>query len=199
MCGEMQTRVLGALADGDCRTSEVLSEALDLRRKQVVDAVHRLVDRELVVRTEIGCYRITEAGRAALDTGAVLTSGPNAPFGAPARRQRVTLRDKLWRAMRIRAARGQKFTVRELLPLAEAGDEKAGLSNAGKYVAALGRAGYLAALARQRPAALTSNGEKRYALVRDSGPAAPVVRVRQGTVWDPNTGAEHRLDDEAGS
>ena len=134
-------------------------------------------------------YRITSAGRAFLDSGKRVTSGPRGPETGR-RRYTGTLRERVWRAIRIR----RKFSALEIIPLVVKGAEKDAESNVGKYLRALTRSGFLAALpSRERGTAPTSNGFKRYLLVRDSGPQAPLWRMGRSTVYDPNTEEEHRL------
>ena len=72
------------------------------------------------------------------------------------------MRDKLWRAMRIKS----KATIGELLELADE-DAVAAMSNAQRYCLALQRAGFLRRLRRAPGTRPTSNGHVRYQLVRE--------------------------------
>lgn len=181
MSGEHVNAVLAALGSGECRTIDVLAEILPLTRAQVSSACARLISRALVVRIETGCFRATGDGLVALARGVDIKSGPRGPrpAGAPARRVRhVTQRDRLWQAMRIKG----KFSVPELLELAGGS-----AANAQRYLARLARAGYLLELPRRGAGtAPTSNGFKRWALIRDTGPLAPLWRPRLRQVFDPN-------------
>ena len=70
------------------------------------------------------------------------------------------------------------------------GGERDISSNIGKYLRGLERAGYLVRMPkREAGTALTSNGFARWWLPddKDTGPRAPVLSVRKGTVYDPNT------------
>lgn len=109
--------------------------------------------------------------------------GPKGPHGKPHVVQ-GTLRQKAWRAMQIKG----KFTLADLVrnALAEDGAAKDPRNNLGRYVKALCRVGVLAEMKRRAtPTSPTSNGEKRWMLVRDLGRQAPVVRSLT-EVYDPN-------------
>lgn len=96
-----------------------------------------------------------------------------------------TLRQRAWRAMQIK----QKFSLSDLVRNAvpEGSQDRDPRNNIGRYVAALCKAGVLAEMRRRMPpTSLTSNGEKRWVLVRDLGRQAPVVRAG-GYVFDPNS------------
>ena len=143
-----------------------------------------------LIALENGRYNLTPAGRAFLDSGKRLTSGPRGP--QPGKRLfKGTLRERAWHAMRIR----QKFSLGEILEIAARGKERDAESNVGKYLRALRRAGFLTEMRRKKEEgdAPTSNGVKRYLLVRDSGPQAPRWLPRRGLVYDPNTEQEHPL------
>lgn len=112
-------------------------------------------------------------------------SGPKGPHGKPHVIQ-GTLRQKAWLAMQIKG----KFTLSDLVRNAvPAGSTpKDPRNNLGRYVATLVRVGILAELKRRMaPTSPTSNGEKRWMLVRDVGRRAPVVR-HATAVFDPNSG-----------
>ena len=181
-----QMEVLSALEGRDCLTTEQIAAQTGLARRAVVSGAACLISRGYLERAEVGCYRLTDAGREARLTGAPLTSGPNGPLSQarPKKRRRRTFRDRLWAAMRLKG----KFTVGDLLDVVR-GDGEDGYDNALRYCRALEAAGLLNRLARRAPGtAITSNGFIRFALIRDPGPAAPVVRAG-GRVWDPNAGA----------
>lgn len=184
----IQTAVLASLPPGDCLTVEALAASSGLTRRQVVFGAAGLIGRGYAERAEIGCFRLTEAGADARTNGVRLTSGPLGPLSQALRRQkRTTLRDRLWRALRIKG----KATVGELLEAA-GGDTNGAVNNAQHYCRALRRAGYLRRMRRRIPGTSpTSNGFIRYQLVRDSGSQAPVVRA-DGTVFDLNTREDHR-------
>ena len=179
------TRVLRVLPEaGACVTVPEIAAASRLTRKEVSSALVVLHGRGLVKRQRPGCYLVTEAGALARRSGEAITSGPCRPHsgrrkanGAP------TLRDKAWRAMRAL----QKFTLGDLLEVTEAGGRNPS-SNLGRYLRALVAAGYLAELRRREPgSAPTSNGYKRYLLLRDSGLQAPRISQARHEIYDPNT------------
>jgi len=105
------------------------------------------------------------------------------------------LRERAWWVMRRRGV----FTLPELLATLADGCERDAVSNLGKYVRALSRAGILRAEARRAPGgAATSNGFLRYRMAVDNGRAAPVWRAAKGEVYDPNTGDVFPLASHAG-
>lgn len=116
-----------------------------------------------------------------------MSPGQTAP-----RTQTWGLRARAWWVMRER----RQFTVQGLLRIVADSRHSDAASNLGKYVRALTRAGILAEDGREPPASPTDNGVKRYRLVRNTGPRAPVWRASQGKVYDPNTGTDHPLDAE---
>jgi hypothetical protein len=63
---------------------------------------------------------------------------------------------------------------------------KGAKSNLQKYLQHLKRAGYLAEVKRAAPTSLTSNGEKRYLLIRNTGPLAPILKITKAQVFDQN-------------
>ena len=124
-----------------------------------------------------GVHTITEQGRQALASGQKLTSGP-CPRKAQAR-QRRSLRDKAWSAMRGR----DFFSVEDLLfLLLSDGDSTTAQRNLQGYVTALEGAGYLVRK--------NSKGPRRYRLRLDmnTGVLAPAWNKSTRTVTDPNTG-----------
>lgn len=173
--------VLAALDRDSCLTTEFLAITTGLSRKSIVAAVATLIGRGLADRREVGCYTLTAEGESFRAAGKEIKSGPNGPLNLAAvrRPRRTTQRDRLWSAMRIL----KKFTLGEILTLAGDGSE----SNAQHYIAALAGAGYLRQMhRRERGTSLTSNGFKRWQLIRDTGPAAPIWRKQRGELFDPN-------------
>lgn len=159
-----------------------LAAAVGANKREVVLAVHRLKQRGLVVSAGLGQYAATEAGRAFLTAGREVKGGQDTP--RPRTRTRG-LRQRAWWVMRARRV----VSLPELLSTLADGSERDAGANLAKYVRVLARAGYLAELP-QRMAGQSpqSNGYKRYRLARDNGRLAPVLRQRQGAVYDPNTG-----------
>lgn len=167
---------------------DALAEALGLSRKRVSESAAGLVKLGFLERLEPGEYQLTEAGAVVLAEGTLrLKSGPKGPMP---RKTPVGLRKKAWAAMRTRP----KFTVGDLLELVADGSEKDAPNNLSQYVAALEKAGFVVKLPRKKAGeALTSNGFNVYLLVRNTGSKAPVWRVKDGAVYDPNTGCLHLL------
>lgn len=186
--------ILTAIADAyhvDCVREADLVHSTGLTATQVEQACLKLRKHGLLEKCEQGCHTITEAGRIAMAEGKQIKSGPHGKHTAP-KVNKNSLRIRVWRAMRIRG----KFSIPELAMLVAQGGEKDIISNIGKYVRALQKAGYLAEMIkREKGNAITSNGHKRYWLLpeRDAGPQAPVWRVAANTVYDPNTELEHAL------
>lgn len=184
--GKAPGALLQALSDGSCRTIADLADALDLTRRQVSDAAACLLRRDYLMRMSAGCYRLTDEGAAAAATGEVITSGPKGP------RDRVriaphSLRARAWRAMRVR----RRFTLHDLISDAATAADRAPDDNIGRYLRVLRASGYLAELPnRARGTPPTSNGFKRWMLVRDTGPLAPVVLSKIAAVHDRNTGED---------
>jgi|GEM_PF-745261 hypothetical protein len=158
----------------------VLATLSDKPRGDVVKAVQRLKRRGLVAAVEPGLYAATEAGRAFVQAGHAVASGQ----GVKPRRRTRGLRQRAWWVLRVRGV----VTIPDLLMTLADGAERDAHANLSKYLHALCRAGFVAEIGRSAGAAPTSNGHKRYKLVRNNGRQAPVVRQRQRTVFDPNSG-----------
>lgn len=178
----IQTRILHGLGDA-CLMIGGIAEELGLSRAQVSQAAAFLIARGFVERIERGCFRLTEAGRAARDHGVTIETGVTGAVRALRVPKRATIRQRAWNAMRIT----RTFTVADLTTaVARPGDGDVE-ENLRRYVNALTRSGYLARAARRRPGtAPGSNGYAIYSLVRDTGPVAPVVSRKQGAVHDFN-------------
>lgn len=177
--------LIGEAAPRECITEEKLAELSGLASTVIGTSCWKLRRHKLLEKTGRGCYKLTPAGRAAVAQGRKIRSGPNGPHTGVRQVKGETLRARAWRAMRIKG----KFTIEDLALLsAQTGAERDMESNIGKYVRALGRAGYVRQLP-VREAALTpkSNGCVRWQLVQDTGPLAPVWRASRNVVWDPNT------------
>jgi len=161
--------------------------------RQVAAACAKLVEHGYLKREEYadcsvkpGCYRLTSTGLAALDEGTKLTSGPKGPTGPKARPD--SLRERAWRLLRIRRKASAPELVALLLDASE-GDQAVSRAqnNLHKYLRALLRAGYLAEMRREAPQSPTSNGVKRFLLIRDTGPLSPLLQS-QDKVFDQNEG-----------
>ena len=171
-------------ATEDCLTLDELDEVTSLSRRDIAKAMGKLILRGYAERIEIGCFRATEAGRAAQASGEVITSGPSGPHTAVASRpQASTLRQRAWDTMRM----GGAFSIPDLLVAADNGEDVAATSNLQRYLKGLERAGYLTVLpVRERGTRPTSNGFRRFRLTDDTGEIAPVVRPKDKEVYDHN-------------
>lgn len=176
---------------------EAITQESGLQSKQVINACDKLIahgylTRQLYAdgRPKPGRYLLTAEGRIALEAGANLKSGPRRAHGKP-RDTSGSLREKVWRLLRIR----QKLSVPEALGVLCDGHasakqiERTG-ENVQKYLRALRATGYLVDMRREPGAKATSNGFKRYLLVRDTGPLAPTRRSKD-RVYDLNEDREY--------
>ncbi len=175
----------------ECVTIERMCEITSFNATQVERAALKLRKHGLMEKTEQGCHTLTDAGKAAVASGSTLRSGPREKHTAT-RVNKNSLRVRVWRAIRLR----RKFSIPDLCMLVAQGGEKDIVSNIGKYVRALCKAGYLVKMPkRERGIAITSNGNIRYWLPdeQDTGPMAPIWRVAANTVYDQNTETERAL------
>lgn len=168
-----------------------IATAVSGRNKDVVMAVQRLKGRGLVRIEGRGLYVATDLGHAFVAQGRQIAGGQDSP--RPRTRTRG-LRQRAWWVLRARGV----VSLPDLLATLADGSERDAHSNLSRYLRALERTGYLAPLAQRQPGqAPTSNGHKRYRLVRDTGRQAPVVRQTHSTVFDPNSGEVFALGGEA--
>jgi len=186
--GDLQIRLLKEVGPDQCLTIDVLADAMQTTRHIVSLVATRLITRGYLERAEIGCFRLTGEGKTALAEGRKITSGPIGPHtGVRKPNRNSTLRKRLWNAMRVLG----KFTISDLVSNAARGEEKDAYNNARRYVRGLDRAGYFRNLRGVKGNSLTSNNLKRFALIRNSGPEAPMLRPSKSEVYDPNTGEAH--------
>ncbi len=184
---------IGEHAPNECVTESRLMELTELEERQVERACDLLRKHELIEKVGPGCHQLTDAGREALANSLKICSGPNGPRIGGIKVPSNTLRERVWRAIRLR----RKFTLPDLIALVAEGDERDVESNIRKYVNALTRAHILVELPRREAGtALTSNGYKRWWLMddRDPGPKAPIWRARANSVYDPNNEKEIDLE-----
>lgn len=179
----LQMEILRTLQDGHCHQVIEISEATGIGRKDVVRAAGRLVSRGFLDRAEVGCFKLTSVGREFLASGKPITCGRHGPLTQSfVKWRKTTYRDLLWRAMRVL----RTFTVPDLIELC--GETKSAQIQAQRYTKALSRAGILRPM-RQRDfsgQAPTSNGLKRWQLLRDLGELTPILR--KDGIFDPNSG-----------
>jgi hypothetical protein len=105
--------------------------------------------------------------------------------GKPPAEKAGGLRERAWWLMRQK----KQFTRDDLLTTLADGSYKDAPSNLQKYITALERVGVLVRLKRRTPGTtLTSNGHVIWRVAHDLGRAAPVWRVKQQELLDPNSG-----------
>lgn len=185
--GELQTSLLGRLADGECLTLPVLAREYGISEKRVSKAASSLHARGYLMRAVAGCYRLTDGGLAAAARGEVISSGPiDADAAVLDRAPSNGYRDRLWRSMRAQI----QFTIVDIVTDAIDG-EKDAINDAYRYVRILKSANYVVELPDRVPGTRPgSNGMKMFWLVRDTGPRAPLHRSKLGLVHDFNTGED---------
>ncbi|NRA86438.1 MAG: hypothetical protein HRU28_03395 [Rhizobiales bacterium] len=179
-------QLIAMLEVGTCLTIDELQALTDLSRKAISRAATNLIYRGCLERIEKGCYQLTTTGIKHKQSGHKLKSGMIKPRTGVYAPKRQAFRTRLWRAMQIL----QKFTINELLEIARDGSEKDPINNAQRYVKALTQAEYLILLKRREPSTkLTSNGFKRYSLIRNLGHLPPVLRkaANQNEIYDRNS------------
>lgn len=178
-----------SLPNVECVDIDLIQHTTGISRKQIALSCTILVNRELIERVKPGCYKVLAAGVVLIKSGGEVKSGPQGETGVKCRTG--TLRERAWKAIRIR----KKFCLNDVIVLVAKGKEKDILSNVGKYVRALERAGYLTRLAKRNPGVMTtSNGFLRYFLVRNTGPKAPVWQQNKDCVYDPNDEKTHLFE-----
>lgn len=104
----------------------------------------------------------------------------------------VGLRAKAWWVLR----KNKSITLAELMLTVCDGSEKSPRVNLSRWLNGLMTAGLLVR-AREDDGKPSSNGSYRYTLTRDIGPKAPVVRAKEGVVFDPNKGETIAISGEA--
>jgi hypothetical protein len=181
----IQTRILQGLGDSCLMIGDIAGQ-LGLSNGQVSDAAANLIGRGYVERVERGCFQLTEAGRAARDSGVRIETGVTGPTRAARKPRRSSIRQRAWNAMRIM----RTFTVPDIVTaIACAGDGNPEKSLR-HYFRALAQSGYLVRCARRRPGtAPGSNGYAVYSLVRDTGLVAPVISQVAPVIHDFNGGS----------
>lgn len=182
--GTIPTALLNLLADGRCLTLGQLETELAVTRRRAADAATKLAIRGYLEQHGTGCYQLTGAGRAAAAAGEVITSGPRGPDGKP-RSKRDTLRERAWRAMRVRRI----FTASDLASDAAREGEQAE-ANIVRFLHQLRLAGFVTEIGRKKGVRFGSNGFKVYRLTRNTGPRAPIWRQDARMVRDMNTGED---------
>lgn len=185
--GEIPTTILHHLCEGECQTIDQIVSALRLTHRQVSNGAGKLILRNYLERVEIGCYQLTRDGLTAKHNGTVITSGPWRPDTAGTRKPvRDTFRQRLWSAMRMSGA----FTIGELV-MAASRDDADPENHTGRYLRYLKAAGYVVELpVRAKGTHQTSNGFKRYRLLKNTGPTAPLYQAKHRSLHDYNSGED---------
>ena len=103
-------------ATDQVKLDDIVRES-ELERKQVSNACDKLVTHGYLFRqtysdgkVKPGKFRLTNEGRIALEAGANLKSGPKGPSGKP-RNTAGSLREKVWRLLRIQMCIRDRWTV----------------------------------------------------------------------------------------
>lgn len=186
----METRTLGAAATALLNELQTgpkaradLVATMGLTPRQVTNAASNLFRRGYLILCDLVVYQLTDAGMAASLAGEIIKGGPKGQV----KLIKGTIRQRAWCAMRIR----RSFTIGELVADATEPGEGQPRDNIGRFLSRLAQAGYVRELDRRAPGtAVGSNGFKRYTLVRNTGPKAPVFRTELGTIFDPNLGED---------
>ncbi len=182
---------IGKAAPRDCITEARLVEITGTDAKGVENHCRTLLRNGLIRRTGPGCHVLTAAGRAAIEQGATVRSGPKGQRTGHLVR-RGTVRERAWAAMRIK----RKFSIDDLVMLVIRGDEGDIRGNVQQYLYALARAGFVRQLPqREQGTDPTSNGFVRFLLIADRGPLPPAVRATRRCVYDPNNETSYRFAD----
>lgn len=185
--GELQTSLLRQLHRDSNATQKTLAEALGVTRKRVSGAASALIARGYVNRLAWGMYELTDAGRTVVESGGRVRGGPaDCMAMVLTRSARDGFRDRLWRSIRLRGV----FTLQDLVADATNGEADP-MDRAQRFVRYLRSAGYIVELrGRARGTVRWSNGFKRFRLVKNTGPRAPICREKYGVLHDPNTGED---------
>lgn len=180
--GGAPTALLRALAGGPLTRAEV-KERLGFDWRQTTNSARALMRRGYLTVLEGGSYQLSDAGREAAGRGEAVSGGRHVAVKSV----RDTFRERAWRAMRVRKV----FTIGEVVADAVSEAEGQPRDNAARYINRLKQAGYIKEAPRRVPGtAIGSNGFKRFVLVRNTGPRAPVYREALASIHDPNTGED---------
>lgn len=182
--GSNPSEVLHALSHGACLTIDELDACTDVQRSSISKSVNMLISRGFAERVEIGCYQLTRAGRKAAQNGEKIGAGRWRPLPERAQRPRASLRQKAWNVMRM----GDVFTSDDLAMLAGSGYRRP-IADLQSYICLLRRAGYLHEMpVRKRGTTPGHQGFRRYRLIRNTGPIAPVWQANRKVLFDHNLG-----------
>ncbi len=180
-------RILDVLPPpGEPVTIFELVERIGAENRRVVQAIDVLRRRGFVKRVHRGRYILTPAGRAFQKSDDhQITSGPNGPHTGPWRRGGGKFKAAFWAALRMSDSAVTIDDVLALIPETLHGRNPT--DNAYQFLSRLQTAGYVAELARREAGtALTSNGFKRWRLIKNTGPKTPYWSLKYGRLIDPN-------------
>lgn len=181
-----QHRILYHLGDR-CEVIADIAAALHLTNIQVGKASGELIARGYLERVERGCFRLTSEGSLAVAAGVKICAGSHGPVTTIRSPVCNTLRQRAWKAMRIR----REFTVPDIAMVVARDNPPSAYNSLQTYLRQLVASGYVARAARKVPGtAITSNGFNRFRLIRDTGPRAPVYSAKRQAVHDFNVGKD---------
>lgn len=166
-------------------TLEVLAARCGRSKNAVKQHLRHLMAQGLAERVARGVYRASDRGLRAQDAGLWLRKGPKGPHTGFQRPRRETVVDLSWKLLRL-LGRASAAEIAALLPV-EPGrcGGRAPEANVRRYLKVLERFGYVRRLPRERRGPGWA-GRDRFALVRDTGPLAPIWRPSRGALCDPN-------------
>lgn len=162
-----------------------LSEASGVSRHETIKTAGYLINRGYLERLENGVFTLTAKGAKARTDEVEIRSGPMGPDTGIGRKPFAdTLRQRAWCAMRVMVI----FSTSEIVAIASEEPTEQDHANLRRYCRALCSAGFLMEMpTRERGAAETSNGFKRYRVFNDTGEIAPTYRNTKQEVFDHNT------------
>ena len=150
--------------------------SLGLTYQQATNAAYTLLRKRYLVICDHVTYRLSPEGEAAAAAGEVFRNG----LVGRVKPVPGTTRERAWRAMRIR----RTFTLGDLVSDAANPGEGQPRDNIGRCLLKLEQAGYVRAL----PPRAGAGRSKRYVLMNNTGPKAPIFRSEMGVVFDQNLG-----------
>ncbi|WP_157057490.1 hypothetical protein [Loktanella sp. 3ANDIMAR09] len=158
--------------------------AHDFSKDNAQSLARKLVGKGLIIRRGRGRYRLSAAGHRALAVpGATLDPMLTCQREKPRRGIDPLPYERAWKAIRIQ----RRFTHASIMTVVSTPASPANPRNIRGYIAGLVAAGYVRVVYRPGRASVTGGSSPRqYALVEDTGSAAPAVRRASGVLHDPN-------------
>ena len=157
--------------------AQQLSRELSLSIVQVRDALHGLVQKELMMRVK-GTGHVSSPYLYKTTGSEPCFGKGKSPSKKVSKRFNKTNRQKLWNNMKI----SRKFTISELLSTISVGE-----STARNFVTYLLKTGYVVEKSRlpsKKRLSVMNGKEIEWLLIRDTGRLAPIVR--KDGCWDQN-------------